>query len=198
MKKLAILAFATLSAQSAFAGGLTNPIQEPVVAAPAPVFAAPSGDWTGFYAGAQLGYANVTSGGAGLDGNGAIGGVHAGYRYDFGRAVVGGELDYNVSNIDLGVGDNSLDSVARLKLLAGADLGRALVYVTAGGARAEATVGGDSFFDNGYFAGVGVDYQLTDMLSVGGELLGHRFNEFDNTGVDIEATTLQAKVAYRF
>lgn len=200
MKTFAILAVAAFSTPlAAFAGGPVPVANEPMIAEPMPVAVAPpSGEWGGFYGGAQVGYGNITSGGAGLDGNGAIGGLHAGYRYDFGRAVVGGELDYNVSNIDLGVGDNSLDSVARLKLMAGADLGRALVYVTAGAASAEATIAGSSASDDGYFAGIGVDYQLTDTWTVGGELIGHRFEDFDGTGVDVEATTVQAKVAYRF
>ncbi len=198
MKKLAILAFATLSAQSAFAGGLAAPAPEPVIVTPAPAYVAPSGDWTGFYAGAQLGYGNATSNTSGVDGNGAIGGVHAGYRYDFGRGVVGGEIDYNIANIESDLGNNSVDKVGRLKLMLGADLGRTLLYVTAGGARAEATVGGNSFYDNGYFAGVGVDYQLTDSFTVGGEVLGHRFDNFNDTGIDVKATTVQAKVAYRF
>ena len=202
MKRIAFLALATLATPlAAFAGGPVAPAAEPYVEAPIVVTTTRAdGDWSGFYAGGQLGYGNVTSGGAGLDGNDAIGGVHAGYRYDLGRAVLGGELDYNMANIELGTGGgaNTLDSVARLKLMAGADLGRALVYVTAGAAYADATLGGASASGNGYFAGIGMDYQLSETWTVGGELLGHRFDDFDGTGVDLEAATLQAKVAYRF
>lgn len=202
MKKIAVLAFATLSAPiAAFAGGPVAPVADAYVEAPAPVMAAPTdGEWGGFYAGAQLGWGNVTSNGAGLDGNDVLGGLHAGYRYDLGRAVLGGEIDYNFANIELGegLGDTSLDSVARLKLMAGADLGRALVYVTAGGAYADGSLAGSSASGDGYFAGIGMDYQLNETMNLGGEILGHRFDDFDGTGVDVEAVTAQVKVAYRF
>lgn len=202
MRTLAILGLGLLSAPvAAFAGGPMTPAAEAYVAPPmAMTPTRADGDWGGFYAGAQLGYGNITSNSAGLDGNGAIGGIHAGYRFDMGRAVVGGELDYNLADIELGQGlfDTNLDSVTRLKVMAGIDMGRALIYLTGGAAYADATLGGVSASDNGYFAGIGMDYQLTDQLNLGGELLGHRFENFDGTAVDLEAVTLQAKVAYRF
>lgn len=202
MKSIAMLAVGMFAVPfAAFAGGPVAPaadvyVQPPMAMTPA----ATDGDWGGFYAGAQLGYGNVTSNSAGLDGNDAIGGLHAGYRADLGRTVLGAELDYNIANIELGNGlpDTSLDSVARFKLMAGYDLGRALVYVTGGAAYAEATVLGTGLSDDGYFAGIGMDYKLTDTLNLGAEILGHRFDNFDNSGVDIEAVTVQAKVAYRF
>jgi len=198
MKTLLLALGVVATPLAALAGGPVTTAPEPYVQAPAPIVARPDGDWGGFYAGAQLGWGNVYSDGAGLGGNGAIGGVFGGYRYDFGRAVVGAEIDYSAANIDLAAGDNSLDSVARLKLQAGYDLGRALVYVTAGGARAETTLGGDSVSDSGWFAGLGMDYNLSDTWSVGGEVLTHRFDDFDNSGIDVKATTVQARVAYRF
>lgn len=190
----------TAIAAPAFAGGPVEPIPEPAVA-PAP-YVAPvntGGEWGGAYVGAQLGYADVDSNGGGLDGDGVLGGVHAGYRYDFGTAVVGGEIDYDTASIDLGaVAGDELDSVARLKLMAGADLGRTLVYGTAGYAYAEATVGGASLSDDGWFAGIGADYALTDQWRVGGELLTHKFDNFDGSGVDFDATTVKAKVSFAF
>ena len=202
MKVTAILAAGLLLAPlAAFAGGPAVPSTETTVVPPMAVAPARvDGDWTGFYAGAQLGNGNVTSNTPGLDGNDVIGGVHAGYRHDLGRAVLGAELDYNAANIDISdtLPDTTLDSVARLKLMAGYDVGRALVYVTGGAAYAEATLAGAGASGDGYFAGVGVDYRLTDNLNLGGELLGHRFDDFDDSGVDVEAVTLQAKIAYRF
>jgi opacity protein-like surface antigen len=189
---------ALVAAAPVFAGGLTAPIEEPVVYVETAVLPAPSADWTGGYAGVQLGYGDVNSDGAGLDGNGAIGGVHAGYLVDFGQFVTGAELSYDAANIDLGAGTDSLDSVARLKLIGGYDLGRTLIYASAGVARASATVGGAGLSDNGYFVGLGADYALTDQWAFGGEVLAHRFNDFAGTGVRLEATTIQAKMAYRF
>jgi outer membrane immunogenic protein len=196
--KMILMLMAMTSAAPAFAGGQGEPVIEPEIMA-APVVAAPTGiDWTGFYVGAALGYGDVDSNGAGLDGNGAIGGVLAGYRFDLGNFIAGVEADYDITNIGLGAGADELDSVARLKLQAGTELGRALVYGTLGAAQAKATVGGIGLSDTGYFGGVGLDYAISDRMTVGGELLQHKFNDFDGSGVDLDATTLKARVTLQF
>ncbi len=200
MKKIAALAATTaLLAAPAFAGGPSPVIQDPVIAAP--IVVAPSYDWTGGYAGLQLGYGSVDLDG-GIDGDGAIGGVHAGYMWDFGQWVLGGELDYDAANIDLedgaGIDVGDLDSVARLKLRAGYDLGRSLIYATAGAAHAEAEVGGADLSDTGWFAGVGMGYQLNNNWIVGGEVLTHQFDDFDNSGVDVDATTATLRASFKF
>ncbi|MBA3910459.1 MAG: porin family protein [Rhodobacter sp.] len=194
----AVLATLTL-ATSALAGGLGPVDSEPTIV-PAFEPAQPTSvDWSGFYVGAQLGYADIDSNGGGQDGNGMLGGVHAGYRWDFGQYVAGAELDYDAASIDLGaVPGDTLDDVARLKLMGGAELGKSLVYATTGIARASATVGGADLSDNGYFLGAGIDYAVSDRWSVGGELMRSRFSDFDGSGVDIDATTLKAKVSLRF
>jgi outer membrane immunogenic protein len=200
MNKYLILTTASLFAAPAFAGGLGDVAPEPAVVAyeaPAPVDA--GGDWSGAYVGAQLGYGDIDSNGAGLDGNGAIGGVHAGYLFDYGKFVAGAELNYDATNIDLGTANNAtLDSVARLKLIAGFDMGSTLVYGAVGAAYAEATVGGATLKDNGSFAGLGVSYAVSDQWSVGGEYLYHKFDNFDASGVDFDVQTIQAKVSYSF
>ncbi|MGL4320500.1 MAG: outer membrane protein [Paracoccaceae bacterium] len=194
MTVLAILAV------PAFAGGPAEPVPEPVIA-PVPV-AAPvntGGEWGGAYVGAGLGYGDVGSSTDTLDGDGILGGVQAGYRYDFGTAVVGGELEYDITDIALGAaGTDQLNSVARLKAMAGADLGRFLVYGTAGYAYADADVGAVNLSDDGWFAGLGADYALSERLSVGAELLTHKFDDFDASGVDLDATTAKARINLRF
>lgn len=197
IKTVSLAAVAAGFALPSFAGGLTEPVPEPVIVAAAPIYA-PTADWSGAYVGAQIGYGDISSDPAGLDGNGVIGGVHAGYLYDFGQFVAGAELDYDKTNIDLNAGGDQLDDVARLKLIAGADLGKTLVYATGGAARASATIGGVDRSDNGYFLGLGATYAVSDQWTVGGEVLGHRFNDFDASGVDLKATTVTARVSYRF
>jgi outer membrane immunogenic protein len=196
--KMIVLLCALGPVAPVFAGGTTEPIPEPdVVAAPVAI-AQPSVDWSGFYAGAALGYGNVDSTGGALDGSGALGGVLAGYRYDFGSTVAGVELDYDTSDVNLNAGADSLDDVARLKLMAGYEFGRALVYGTVGAAQASATVGGVGLSDTGYFGGLGVDYAVTDRIGVGGELLQHSFDNFDGSGVDLDVTTVKARVFLQF
>jgi opacity protein-like surface antigen len=199
MKSIAVLITAAAFAAPAFAGGPIVVESEPTIVAAAEPVAAPGVDWSGPYVGAQLGYADIDSNGGGLDGDGWLGGVHAGYRWDWGNFVAGAELDYDTAEIDLGApGVGTLDDVARIKLMAGTELGRSLVYGTLGAAYASATVGGAELSDNGYFIGAGVDVPVTDRWSVGGELLQHQFDDFDGSGVDLDATTLKAKVSLRF
>jgi outer membrane immunogenic protein len=199
MKSIAAAIAALTLAGPALAGGPAVVEPEPTVTTAYEPVAAPSADWSGFYAGAQLGYADVSSDPDGLDGNGYLGGVHAGYRWDFGQFVAGAEVDYDTAEVDIGPADaDSIDDVARLKLMGGAEFGNSLIYATAGAARASATVGGVDRSDNGYFIGAGMDYAIGDRWTVGGELLQHKFDDFDDSGVDLDATTVKAKVALRF
>lgn len=193
-----LVVISAFTAPAAFAGSIDPaPVESAVVAEPAPVFA--GRDWTGGYAGAQLGYGDLdTDGAGGVDGDGIIGGVHAGYDFDLGDWVLGGGLDYDAADIDLSDDAGDLNDVVRLKLRGGYDLGDTLIYGTTGLAWADADIGGDSFDDQGYFIGVGAERFVTDNMTVGGELLYHDFDDFDDTDVDIQATTLQARVSWRF
>lgn len=199
MKAIAALIATAALTVPAFAGGPIAVADEPAVApAPAP-YVAPSLDWSGAYVGAQLGYGDVDSSGAGLDGNDWLGGIHAGYRWDLGNWVAGTELSYDKANIGLGpTAGDELDDVLALKLSAGYKIGNSLVYGTVGAAQASASVGGVDLKDSGYLYGVGFDYAVNDRWTVGGELVEHKFDNYDGTGVDLGATTLKAKVGLRF
>ncbi|MCE6953179.1 porin family protein [Cereibacter sphaeroides] len=200
MKRIAALVLGSLLAAPAFAGGPMEVPVEPVIE-PAPVVVAPTIDWTGFYAGGQLGYGDIGADGApvDLDGDGWIGGLHAGYRHDFGSAVIGAEAAYDWASIDFGdEGNGELDDVMRLKLLAGGKIGRGLLYASAGAAWADASALGEDLSDNGYFYGAGYDYLVNDNWIVGAEILQHEFDDFDDSNIDIDATTVQARVSYRF
>lgn len=188
-----------LAAGMATAGGLAEPV---VTVAPTPVpVAAPmmqSGDWTGFYAGGQIGYGKVTSDDLIEDIDGATYGVHGGYLYDLGSWVVGGELDFDGTNGESVADDVQIDSIARAKLRVGYDAGDWMPYVTAGVAQANATFSGTDLSDTGGFAGLGAEYRMTDSIRVGAEVLQHQFNDFDGTGFDFDATTAAARVSFQF
>lgn len=188
---IAASAAAVLLGTTAYAGTLDEPVVEQPVFEPLAV--APSGDWTGFYAGVQLGYGDI-DGDADLDGDDGFAGLHAGYDYDFGTFVLGGEIDYDATNIDLNDGAAEVDSVARLKLRAGYDLGNTLIYATAGLAEADTSVGDET----GEFVGIGVNYRVSDRYTVGAELLEHRFDDIGGTGADVDATTFTVRGSYRF
>jgi opacity protein-like surface antigen len=186
-------------ALTASAGGLAEPVVEavPVPApAPAPVVYAGS-DWSGFYVGGQLGYADFQADPFADDTNGGTYGVHAGYNYDFGSFVLGGEIDYDVADITDSATDITVDNITRLKLRAGYDAGAFMPYLTAGAVRAE-TSGALAETDDGAFAGLGVDYNFSDNIRIGAEVLQHQFEDFGGSGVDIDATTIGARVSYTF
>lgn len=184
-----------LAAAPALAGGLAEPAPSPVTIAPAP--AAPSYDWTGPSVGIQLGYGDVsTSGAATLSGNDTLYGLRAYYDVDLGTYIVGGGLQYDNTDLDIG-GVTTLESVTRLGGRAGIDLGRNWAYGTAGWAQARTSnpVVGDS---NGWFAGLGYEVFVTDAVTLGAEVLYHDFSDFDLVGLEAEATTAAVSVNFRF
>ncbi len=183
-----------LGATMATAGNMAEPIiQDAPAPIPAPVVA--SNDWTGFYAGGSLGYADVTEEGGAFDSDGTTYGLHAGYDYDFGSFVMGGELE--ISGFDVTDGGIDVDSVARAKLRAGYDAGNVLPYLAAGVAQLN-TGGGLEADDTGVFYGAGVDYMLSDSIRVGGEVLQHEFDEYDGTALNLDATTASVRVSFQF
>lgn len=191
VKRTAAIIAASLMSSTAMAGNLVGVDPEP---APAPTYAVvPAGaDWTGFYGGLNLGYGDVDGSGA-ADGDDTTYGVHLGYDYDFGDFVLGGEIEFDDADIDLN-GAAETQSVARLKLRAGYDLGRTMVYATAGAAQLKTSIGDDT----GEFFGIGLAYQATDSFTVGAEVLEHRFDDIGGTGVDADATTFNLRGSFRF
>jgi len=190
-----------LAAGVSHAGGLAEPVVTPAPA-PAPMVApaAPArmgGDWTGFYAGGQLGYGQLDADPLTEDPDGLTFGAHAGYLYDFGSWVLGGEFDIDGADIEDDAADVALDAVARAKVRFGYDAGNWLPYVTGGIAQAS-TSGAVDGEDTGAFGGVGLDYQISDSVRIGGEILQHQFEDFDDNGFDIDATTASARVSFRF
>jgi len=189
-----VIAAAALISGPAFAGSPAPAVEEPPLtfdsAPPAPV----TPDWTGFYAGGQLGWANIDSNVSGVDGDDFIGGIVAGYDFDLGNWVVGGGLDYDFADIDLG-GVADLESVWRAKLRGGYKIGNGLAYGTAGFAQADTDTLGS---DDGYFLGVGYEHLVTNNFALGGEVLYHEFDNYGSTTTDLEATTVQLRGTFRF
>lgn len=174
--------------------GSPEPVEpDPVIPAAAP-FTPASPDWTGFYGGVQLGYANIDTNSPGVDGDDFIGGLTAGYDYDFGQWVVGAGLDYDFADINLG-GATTLENVWRAKLRGGYKIGNGLAYATGGYANADTSTLGS---DDGYFIGAGYEHLISDSFSVGGEVLYHEFDNFNSSNIDVEATTVQLRGTFRF
>lgn len=192
MKRIVYAGALTLAATASYVSAPADPVIRSPVYTPAPVETYTGGDWTGFYAGGQLGYADIDGTGA-ADGSGGTYGVHGGYNYDFGQFVLGGEVDYDKLDIDLG-GAATADSVARLKLKAGYDLGKTLIYATAGAANVDTSIGSET----GEFYGLGVAYKVNDRFTMGGEVLEHSFDDIGGTGTEADATTFTLRGSYNF
>ncbi|MBJ6370313.1 outer membrane protein [Sedimentitalea arenosa] len=157
--------------------------------------AAHAGDWTGGYVGAGLGYGVVDVSNNVPGGEDYMFGLHGGYRYDFGDWVVGGELEYDWSDIDVANNTVTLDNVSRLKLNLGYDFGPGMSYLIVGAAEAYTSGLGD---DSGYLYGIGAAYQVTEQWIVSGEVLQHDFDDFNASGLDVEATTVNFRASFRF
>ncbi len=195
MKRIFMVAGAMVFAGgAAFAGGYNTAVVEAPVAAPAPVFVPVNANWTGWYAGAQLGYGKPDEA---LTTDGAFGGVNAGYLRDYGNVVVGGELAYNAANMDQGDAGKVKD-FTDLKLIAGVPYGKWLPYGTVGASYVKADVDGEGRSDTLPMVGIGVKYQVNEQWSVGSELAYRKGNGFDGTDQDLNLTTLGANVAFRF
>ena len=190
---------ATAIAAPAFAGSLQPAPAEPMIQAPAPVAMSMGRDWTGGYAGLQLGYADVDAGtladGTRLTGDDVIGGLTQGYDWQFGNFVAGVGADADIADLSIGGGISTLERVYRLKARAGYSFGDGLLYATAGGAGADI----DGFgYNTGYFVGAGYEHMVTNNISLGGEVLYHEFDNIGDTTLDVEATTFQIRANYRF
>jgi len=216
--RFSVAAAALIAAAPAMAGGFTPsvaspaPVAAPVVVAPTPIVPASTGsDWTGFYVGGQFGYGNLSvddNNGATDDDDfdGATYGLHAGYMRDFGRFVLGAEIDFDGSQISVGEGAGAvdLDTVARAKLRAGYDAGRFLPYVTAGYASAQLSSDDDAtdaLLDDrydGHFYGLGVAYQINDRFMTSAEVLRHSFEDTPVADFDTDVTTISLRGSIRF
>lgn len=206
MRILSTSIIAVAMATPLFAGNDIVPAAEPVIVAP---MAAPSmaRDWTGAYVGGQIesGTGNLDydddlnpADDFSVDADTKTYGVFGGYRRDFGSIVVGGEIDVLTGELEFSAGGGSLfgdiDTMARAGVEVGYDAGNALIYGTAGFVSVNA---GDT--ENGYFYGIGMDYMITDDISIGAELLYHEFDVDDDDGeVDFDLTTIGLNVAYNF
>ncbi len=188
----------TAVAAPAFAGNLLPVAPEPYIAPPAPFVSAPASlDWTGFYVGAQLGYGRLEDTTRNEEESGVVGGVHAGYDFDYGNFVLGVGVD--VDGADISLPNSQLDLLVRGRIRAGIDSGNFLFYGVGGPEYADASiVGTTAENDIGYFVGAGVEYRINQNLSAGVEGLYHQFDDFDSTGTDFNFTSVQARISYRF
>lgn len=182
----------------------------PVVVAPAPIFT-----WSGFYVGAQLGYAwdkvslNNVWWGAGwgnpsLNRDGIVGGAHVGFLFQpAGPLVLGVEGDLEGSSVR----GSGIRGSVRGRL--GVTFDRALIYATGGLAWGNFRYTTIAFWPwtvdvskthTGWTVGGGVEYALTNNWSARLEYRYTDWGKINNTWIDARRTehAVRAGVSYRF
>jgi outer membrane immunogenic protein len=153
----------------------------------------PSFTWTGFYAGVNLGggIGNFSGSGApyfGSDPSGWLAGFTAGYNYQSGNLLLGGEADYDWSRIASdasvfpGVASTGIvQNMTTIRARFGYAMDRILVYGTGGYAGAsvrgvlsnvaQSAFADQSYWANGFALGVGAEYALTPHITAKAEYL---------------------------
>jgi len=149
-------------------------IDEVPVAPAAPMEEPPLNTWTGPYAGVALGWGfsgRTEAPGNTVNTDGFVGGGFAGYQFQNGLFVFGGEIDANYSNLrgsNAGLSSrSSFDGSLRARMgVAVTD--NVVIYGTAGGAlqnlRVANVAGSDSNTMLGWTAGAGVDVKITEKV----------------------------------
>ncbi len=173
----------------------------------APVFS-----WTGFYIGANTGYAWGSGTGAadayGVNPDGWLGGGQVGYNFQFqNNVLVGLEADVDAANISGSNGpvSSKVDYFGTVRARLGYAFDHVLPYVTGGLAWAnnKVTANGlsQSNTSTGWAAGAGVEYALTNNWTARAEYLyldlgKSGFQSVGDSGVT--ASTARLGVNYKF
>jgi outer membrane immunogenic protein len=224
---LASVAAAALSAP-AFAADLPSRTVAPSFVAPAPI----AYSWTGFYAGLDAGYGwadnSWRSTGAPAftnfrtDGDGFVGGGHAGFNWQINQFVIGFEgminwADVNGSGLCAGAAGSNCrarqDWIGDLNARAGFAIDRALIYATGGVAftdfRFDNPPAGQSWGTSsrtGWTIGAGIDYAITNNWIAG---IQYKYYDFGSstigstpagTTVNFKNTenVILARISYKF
>jgi len=198
-----ISAIAVLAASStlALAGGPVTTVAEPEPVAAAPVAVH---DWSGAYVG--LGYGKTsgdvayTPGGTFDLNSGSAASIFAGYLWQRGSLVYGGELAYSRGNdtYALGFPTENVERMVDLKARVGYAANKALFYGVVGYSilKYDIPVLTNSFTTSGVNYGLGMDFAVTKRVTMGIEYLvrntdGATFNAGQTADLDVNTITLR-------
>ena len=123
-------------------------------------------------------------------------GAHVGYMHDLGGLVAGAEFEamrldvaYDLFNFI------TTDNAYTVKARAGYGWDRLLFSSHIGATYTTTNIGLD---DWGLTLGAGIDYALTDHITVGAQYSHHSFKSFDNTMIDATLDVTTARVGFKF
>ena len=202
MKSISLLAIpALMIAGIANAGSYNAPVIEGPVAAPAYGSIGTANNWSGFYAGAQVSYADFSLNLDGVDNaTGGVYGLHAGYNHQMpSNMIVGAEVTFDHSSADTDVWQVERLMSVRAKLGYGGD--RWMAYGLAGYAHVRTEGASRSHGKSGgAVLGVGADYAVTEKVLVGGTWEAYNFDDFKNDVDDLEVDggAVKFRVSYKF
>ena len=218
-----ILRLSVLASASVLALGVVGAQAADLTYEPAPVVAAAAPaafNWTGFYLGVHAGAAivdgdyNVDGFGFSDDNTGFLGGVQAGYNWQFDNIVIGAQTDFaytsaKISDDSVGA-ENKLEWLGSTTARVGYAFDNLLVYgkggVAYGQSKIQDTVFNvdDSKWHTGWTAGVGAEYaftqNITGLLEYNYVDLGSQDYNLDGVGASADLTTnaIKAGLNYKF
>lgn len=226
MKKYLLASVAALGLVAAGAASAADlPSRKGPVVAPVYV---PAFTWTGFYVGANAGYAwgNVNAStawgwGSGRsttigDLDGFVGGGQVGYNYQMGQFVLGLEADLQGADLNTGrniYGDRvKTEYFGTVRARLGVAFDRFLPYVTAGWAYGNVKTSfsdlagniysNDNSHTGGYAVGAGLEYAVTNNIVAGVEYLyvdlGDKRVLGSNVKVGTDFSVVRARLSYKF
>jgi len=214
-----ILRLSALASVSVLALGVVGAQAADLTYEPAPVVeaVAPAAfDWSGFYLGVHAGAALTDfdyATGFSDDNTGFIGGVQAGYNWQFDNIVVGLQTDFAYTSAKISVEDDIDSAEQKLEWLGSttARVGYAfdnlLVYGKGGVAYGQSKlqiseIGDDSKWHTGWTAGVGAEYAFTQNIT---GLVEYNYVDlgsqdyFDNlVSTDLTTNVIKAGLNYKF
>ncbi len=183
--------------------------------------AVPSADWTGFYVGGHVGYgAGVMDLSASFidandeeqDVDGFLGGLQLGYNWQMDSVLLGLQTDLSLTSIaseeDGGGEDDTIDwlgsTTARIGIVADSFVPYLKGGVAYGSGTGHAAGDSDSKVQFGWTVGAGVEFALTDSISLFGEYDYYNFGEttYEFQVGDVDAQTdlhvVKAGLNFRF
>lgn len=163
--------------------------------------------WGGAYVGVSAGYAWLKdvdyAPAPGLpnplydQGEDWVFGAHAGYLHQFGPVLLGAEVEAMRLDIDYEFFNFiTVEDAVSAKARGGVAWDRLLLSAHAGGVYARTNFMG--LKDWGWTAGAGVDYAITDHITLGAQYSHYEFTEFDGTRIDATIDLVTARFGYKF
>lgn len=134
--------------------------------------------------------------------------AHIGYNFVRNGFVFGPELavfngesevgeDFTIGDVDASA-DAEVGFGVRLTGRGGYQFGRVMPYVALGATHMEIETDGDDLSDTGVAYGIGAEFLVTDQVVLGVEYMQNDFDDFDDSGSDVDYQTVSFRASFKF